>query len=571
MVRKRDPAGGGGTTSPSTTSTTEKPDDKSGKNRGPAGGVESPTSSSPGIGMRDALYYIEKHTGIPSASEDFYYIAGHGYMKVPVRDKSIGHQPIPENRMFNFGLSWGRDGTITTPISPVTGLAYTSATHAALSYDPSSDWQDGNWYKSIGGIMYYSLSNYVRSNNTLTAAQKVTIVKALVAYLEIAMATILFYTYYLNNIDGRLNGALNAVLSSSGGSVLWTGRDDALGRIVQNLKENYFPWEMFDFLAMRPGFAGCVPWQTPWYKYFIGVPTLGGEFLDGLTRISDAWRSTIQFKHPETYLREQGLWKKFITDVVPILFNRQNWQRSIGIDFREYLTGIGWTGRDYRHVTRDWITHKFWTHPFDETLGVGQFKLPKHGVTDVVTTLKAYYWNSNEEGNIFFLHPDSYLGMVYTPFLDPFMFLYHVVNNYSANNDGASPTLSQSLQGGIAYDTSVTDLDYNEFLGMFPKMALEYQDFELVEPDPDININATIGSGANWFDLIQASNAFARPFTMPDYHWYTERKWLHRCMAGFLGISDMNDIEIYKLQRPIGADAGAGPTDQSQGDIDSTR
>jgi hypothetical protein len=519
--------------------------------------------------LRNMLMLTEKSTEVSSISEDFYEFSQNGvHMKVPVRSECVVSQPEHDQNIIHFGLDWGNDGTITTPVDPICGLAYASATQKDISYDPATPWQGENWYLSHGGRLYYTLENNIRANNSVSAADRIKIVKALVAYDEIARAVMLYLTYYHNRIDGQLNLILDTILSSSGGSAMFSSRDDLLGQIVANIQENFFPWPLFDFWAPRDHNAYSL--QMPYHKYELFVPVDFNHFRAGMVRLFDAYETTNLYVHPMTYLKGEDLWRTFITDIVPLLWTKQSWKSYVGIDVREYLASIKWAPLSYDYMKIEWLLNKFFVHPFDELAGVGQHELPKHGVTDVVTTMDTYYWESSDTraaGKVFYLGQDAYKGRALeSPWLDPIRFV-GITYNYTANNDDADPNASQSLRGNIAYNgASYTDLSYNEYLSHFKRLAFGFQDFELAEPDPDININAQIdtdGFEVNWMEHLLYKDAFKFPIRMPNRKWYFNKRKLHKMYAYFLNLQ-LDDVEQYKLQQAV--DSGNLPSNQLDGD-----
>jgi hypothetical protein len=418
--------------------------------------------------------------------------------------------------------------------------------------------------------MYHAIENNIRANNTISAANMIKMVKALVAYDEIARAIMLFLAYYNCRIDGQLNYILGKILSSSGGSAMFSSRDDLLGQIKASIQEQFFPVKFFDFWKDRQ--HQCFSLQAPWYKYLLFIPRAPLTYRAGLARLFDGWISTYNYKHPETYLKEEGLWNSFVTDLVPNIFNKTNFQGYIGHDPENYLQQIGWTPVSYDHIQIEWILNKFWLHPFDETLGIGQYKLPKHGTTDTVTTMNKYYWDGNDntaKGNVFYLGQDAYVDgpkVMYSPWLDPVQFV-GVAENYESNDDTADYLASQTVSGTLSYDgNTYTALSYNEWMALFKKLALEFQDFELAEPDPDININAQIASDGytvNWMIHHLYRDHFKFPFKMPDRHWYWNPRKLRVQYSLFLNVN-LDDVELYKIQRPRDA-ANLSPDEEDGG------
>jgi hypothetical protein len=520
--------------------------------------------------LRNLLSFIEKGTEVSSVSTDFYKMTMDGvHNQVPVRSEVITSQPLPQQQIIHFGLEWGYDGTITTPIDPMMGVARVAATHAALTYDPSTEWQGEDFYLSHGGRMYHALMNNIRANNTISSANMLKLVKALVAYDEIARAIMLFNAYYHCRLDGQMNRIVSMILSSSGGSNMFSSRDDLLSQIIANVSENFFPFKFFDFWKNRS--HQCFSLQAPWYKYELFVPTCDQAYISGLARLFDAYISTTQYIHPKTYLQSEGLWNIFLTDLVPLLWAKVPHHQYIGYSPVDYLARIGWTPLSYDHVQIEYILNKFFTHPFTETLGIGRNKLPKHGVTDTTTTMNLYYWDGNTlsaTGKVFYLGQDAYIegpSVAYSPWLDPIRFV-GIAQNYDANNDACHYLNGQNIIGNINYvGDTWTELSYGEWLGLFKRLAFGFQDFELAEPDPDININAQIvtdGFGVNWMEHMLYRDHFKFPFKMPDRHWYWNPHQLHKQYAAFLNLK-MDDIELYDRQQPI--DAGNQSPNETEG------
>jgi hypothetical protein len=274
-----------------------------------------------------------------------------------------------------------------------------------------------------------------------------------------------------------------------------------------------------------------------------------------MTSLFDAWVATTQHKHPQQYLEEEGLWQTFINDVVPLLWGKQNFQNYIGVNLLQLLKGIGFQTTSYNYMMIEWILTKFHLHPFDELLGTGQNQLPVDGVDDVSTTMKAYYWDTNGKGKQFYLSPEAYLiepERYYSPWLDPIQFV-GILENYASDDDACVTGCGQTLTGGIDYTgVTYTDLSYNEYLALFTKLAFEYQRFDLVHPDPDIDINDQIASDGyipNWWEHLLYKQPFKYPFKMPDLHWYYNPRKIYKMYANFLNLT-LDDVELYKLQRP---------------------
>lgn len=531
---------------------------------------DTPSGASEGGGaaimrLRNILEFVEKNTGVASTSMNFYEYTDDGcHQKVPVRAETVAPQPIPDKRVLHFGLEMSFDGTITTPIDPITGIAYSASSYKGFTYDPTSVWQTGDWYKSHGGRIYFALINNIRANNTFTEAELVKIVKALIGYDDIFRSLMLFYTYYNVKSDGWLNYILDTILSSSGGSSMFNTRDDLRGQIIAAFQEQFMPVPMMKFWVKRRYNAFST--QYPWYKYTLLLPSSTYQYYQGIARLFDAYVTTNNWMHPETYLRNEGLWNRFCTDLVPLLFDQKTWKSYIGFNPEEVLASFGWLPLSYDHVQIEYLFNKFFCHPFDEYLGLGPHELPFDVKSGARCTGSLYYWDAAGNGQEFYLGPDAYMGTlaVYSPWLD-FVNFVGVIENYGANDDACNSNAGQVLRGGISWAGVVEPLEYDEFFTLFKRLAFRFQgDFELQQPDPDIAIYDEITAADAKFDLMMLyKDHFKYPFRMPDKHWYYETKHMHRMYVRFLGLT-WNDIEIYKLQRPRDWES----TNQLEGDKD---
>lgn len=508
--------------------------------------------------LRNAYLYVKKDTEITDYSDFYEFSADRVSMKVPVRAECIAEEPLFPQRVVHYGRTWSWDGTITTPIDPLVGIAWTAATFKGFTYDPSANWAGANWSLSHGGRIYFALINQIRASDAFTNAELLKIVKALLGYDEIIQAVMMFLTHYHTKDDGRLNILMDSILSSSGGSEMFRTRADLLSQVILNMQDNFFPYPIADFWKKRETSAYAM--QTPWWKYEILSP-LDDLEVTGLARLFDAWTTTNNWMHPQTYLENEGLWNRFCTDLVPLLWNKQKWDRYVGISPVQYLASIGWSAIQYDPVMFDWLRQKFWLHPFDETLGIGQDQLPKKDVDPAtgspsVHTMEKYYWGDDGKGVVFYIYQDAYIEDSYpdshisSPWLDPTRFV-GILANYAADDDAGEPRECQMLRANIQWDKTTVDLRYDTFYGLFPKY-LEYVGLELVEPDPDIDLNGTIysdeGAEPTWYKKILALQSFRHPFKMPAKHWYFDSRKLYALYSMWLGVN-RDDVELYKRQR----------------------
>lgn len=568
----RDGTGPGGSDSPE-----EDAAKKSNRRRKQKGGPvdKSPpketgsTSIASALSIRNTLSVVEKGTGIDPNSQDFYALNPQGYLKVPVRGEMNESAPILANRTIFYGYTWGpAGGTATTILSPFTAVTDTHTTAGPLTYDPTSQWQGANWWKSHGGCTAYALDNYIRSLNTFTAAERVKLVKAMMAFDEMARGIMLFLTYYYNRIDGPINKLLARIgWDNSGSNPMFASRDDLLGQVIHALEQDVFLWPYFNFWAHRPGHF-AVPMQLPYYKWTLFLPYELRTMHRAMARLFDAYDDvTGPFKHPQTYLREEGLWSRFLTDLVPLLWNKQKWQSYSGINLLEYLGAIGWRPRRTEHVYRDWIFNKFYVQPLTGgATGYTKNRTPYSQVETAYHYMTDWYWEASgstwDKGRVFYLHPDSYSGVVYTPFLDPIMFMGQVITNYAANNGDASEIGSQILRGSVDFTGEDFDaLTYDQFFSFFRRYAWKYTWLSVENESPDVDAN--VGTNCEtWPDMLQYLEMFRFPVRMPRYQWYTNRRWLHRLYAAFYNIA-LDDIELYRIQRQ--RESGSQPVYQQTG------
>jgi hypothetical protein len=516
----------------------------------------STTPKGTGVSFLDALFtlfFSQRKTLVPSGTENFYEYHENGcYMKVPVRQECISEQPQPTVHYLVPGWEWSSDGTITSPVDPLVGIAHNDATWSALSYDPTAVWQGANWYKYHGGRIYHVLTNWIKSNQILSEADMVKITKAILAYEEIARGAVILKLYFdLGLYRLAANKIQENVLATSSGSALHSTISEQLSQVVKCIAENFFPWPVLDFWLDR----GCKAYslQYPYYKYLIFIPNSQAMYAHvGIARLFDAYIGANQAYHPQTYLQAQGLWNKFRDNIVPLLWEKRDWEYYIGGQLYDELEK-----RNYRPVNYDadmffYYLNKFYTHPFDESSGVGIGKLPKRAVgEDAVKTMDEWYWDgsgSTAKGNKFYLPVTSFLGpkAITSPWLDPTRFA-GIVDNYAANDDGISVNYGQIIQK--VSDNDFAEIGYDELMPYFLKFAFEFQKLELVEPEADISLEST---SYLWKEmLIYINRIYCVPFNMPDRHWYMDYKKLRRLYANYLNLN-LSDIELYKVQKPSG-------------------
>jgi hypothetical protein len=159
-----------------------------------------------------------------------------------------------------------------------------------------------------------------------------------------------------------------------------------------------------------------------------------------------------------------------------------------------------------------------------------------------------------------------------SPWLDPVFHAGYITTNYGANNDACNNGQGETLQGGVDWAGSTfEDLTYNEWYAIFPK-SFEFSNWELAEPDPDINVNDQIATdysslgitgSPNWFEHMEKNDLFSFPFSLPDKHWYEDRRKLYVLYSLFLNLN-LNDVELYKIQRP--RESGMASIQQNQQD-----
>lgn len=501
--------------------------------------------------IRDALEFGKPYTPIVDRNEYYKFSPDGLFLTVPVRDECVQAQLQPSYHYLGWGWDWAYDGTVTSPIDPITGIAYNATTYAALSYDPSTPWQGSDWHKYHGGRLYFALNNYIKSNSLLSEADLIKIVKAIIRYERIGWAMMAAFVYWKTNLWLALATEASYALSSSEGSSIFSSISDLMSGINLETQVNFFPWPVLDFWIPRGLFA--VSKQTPWNKYLMFLPTLTSlQLRQMIASLKDGYVITSQWKNPQTYLQEEGLWNTFRDNIVPLLWGKQPFEFYTNKGLFQYLEDRG-----YRAIIHDvdwynWLTQKFWVHPFDETGGIGQYKLPKRAAQaeDGVKTMNDYYFSGStdgSDGNVFYLPDTSFQGpkALYSPWLDIMRF-YGIFDNYAANDDAAAASPSQSIR--LISGSGYAELDYNTWYSFFPKYAYEYTKLELVEPEADVTLHV---AGQNWAEFNMQNRKFCFPVKLPKKHWYTSKtqfKWLY---ASYLNV-DLRDVELYKVQRPSG-------------------
>jgi hypothetical protein len=479
-------------------------------------------------------------------------------MKVPVRAECVGVQPEPTVRYCVIGDKWGPDGVITSPISPITGLAYAS-TEADLSYDPTTPWTGADWYKSFGGWIYKAMVNSFRAQKYITSANLIKIVKAILAYSEMTRALMKFEMLYQLNMTYFENHILAEILSSSGGSALYSDRGTLRGKLRLATQERVFLWPFIMWWKNRQNRAYA--YQTPWYKYFMIVPW--SPLVPGnLARFFDAYIDTQEWKHPETYLREQSLWNVFRDNIIPLLWSKEPYTSYHGYPYDSVLAQSGWRAICYDGQYKEFLQKHFWTHPFSETLGVGQHELPSYAVPDspVTEKLSTYYWDSDGKGLQLLINGSAFLyplrtkqnSIVRSPWLDPFEFIYNVYANYESDDDACEEHQGLTITGPMKSDYTFNELTYDECLAFFPDLFNKYNQFETTLPDPDINVHdqlVTKTRGLTAWDVQEYVNNPAKiPVKMPALHWYHDKRRLYKFACAFLNIKP-DDTELYRIQR----------------------
>jgi hypothetical protein len=535
-----------------------KPKDKEVKKEEVVEEVEDQSAPNPSestlnaYAIRDALEFGKPFTPIEDRNGYYRWSPDGLFLAAPVRDECVKSQLIPSYHYIAWGWDWAIDGTVTTPVDPMTGIAYSASTYAALSYDPSVPWTGTSWEKYHGGRLYYALLNYIRSNQMFSEADLIKIVKAIIGYEKIGWAIMQCYIHWKANLWPLLDTYVRSeVLASSEGSALFGSISDLISGINLQTSVNFFPWPVLDFWIPRGLFA--LSKQNPWQKYLMFLPNIQSTMTRyGIASLTDSYTTTQNWKHPQTYLQEQDLWDDFRDKLVPLLWGKKSFESYTGIGLLKYLED-----RQYKAVIHDtdwfyWLTQKFFVHPFTETGGIGCGKLPKRAAQaeDAVKTMNDYYWEGSgdgSQGNVFYLPDTSFVGpkAVYSPWLDIMRF-HGILDNYAANNDNSSTDWAQTLR--LITGSTFTELDYNTLWSFFPKYALEFQKLELVEPEADITLHA---AGQNFSEMTMQNKKFLFPFKMPERHWYTQKtqfKWLY---ASYLGL-DLRDVELFKVQRPSG-------------------
>jgi hypothetical protein len=451
-------------------------------------------------------------------------------------------------------------GTHTNHKNVMSGSTVTYQQYAQLSYDPTDEWtgvsNENSWKESFGGILTKALTNSIRANKHVTEAEVIKMVMALLAYSQMFRATMRYYAWFTVNYTNPCKKMVSEILGSSGGSPIFSSKDELMSDLIKNYQEHVTPWPLMAFWADRP-WVKCLSFQMPWFKYLLMVPWNASTDVYDMARVFDGYVSTTQSFHPETYLRAQGLWNKFRDNILPLLWGKQTYTSYIGTDFRKFLYDIGYSPLAWDKQEINFHLHGFMLHPFNETLGVGERKLMKRAFDDITYTLEQWWWDSDGKGVDKILPADLFLvknankpdGVCRSPLLDPIIMNETMLYNYSAND---TQTSGPVLTGGMSSDYTISDLAYDEFFILCPWHAIEFQKMELVEPEPDISYQqsmAQLTRGESIVDIMKYLNfPDMIPCRLPDRHWYLDGRNLYKYGCAILNIRP-DDIELYKVQR----------------------
>lgn len=587
MVRKDEYSTGSTKPTTKTEDTSEEETATSSKSKGQGGqsgrggsGISKKAVLEEAVLIRDALSSVAKSSSslIDADSDNYYEYTVRGmHMKVPLRDEVHSSQPLPVQNVVTFGDRFNYEGSKTGFVDPFYGMAPTVAQYGALSMDPTSEWTDEiTWKDSFGGVIFKALINNIRANKHVTEAEMVKIVIALCAYAKMFRATMRFVSVYMINYTNICNVFKAAILSSSGGSALFSSKDEMIGDLVKNYKEHSIPWPLMAFWADRTGVTS-IGYQYPWLKYLLMIPYLPTYDKYDLARIFDAYVTTSVCYHPETYLKNQGLWNKFRDNIMPLLWGKVSYDKYIGVDITRYLYEIGWKPITFDPQLKSFYLNGFWTHPLGgETSGVGERKLPKRGLDNTVYTLESYYWDTNGHGKPKIFPADSFMlenknkpeTIKRSPWLDPIEWLGSIITNYSAN-DAQVGMGGLSLGGPVSSAGVRSDMTWDEYFSIFPFYCLEMNKFESVEPEPDEDVHAAMTDtemGENFIDMIKYLYLPDHvPCKLPDKHWYTGSRRLFLYGCAILNIKP-DDYEIYSIQKErteigaTGQQIGSGDT-----------
>jgi hypothetical protein len=315
---------------------------------------------------------------------------------------------------------------------------------------------------------------------------------------------------------------------------------------------------MWDFWMFRYG-CQAFAYQMPHYKYALAHPWFGSYITHMLARVQDKFANTsVQFFHPEYRLRDQGIWNKFRDNILPLLFGKQKYDAYQGIRYTDYLAARGWTPITMRQQMREFFEKKFHTHPFDETLGVGKFKLPKCHDGNV-HSLQDYYWDVTNGGKAqFILNAKAFLlgspqEMLVSPWTDPAYFNAYIILNYNSNDQAIQSLRGQYIGGAVNTSGVPAELSRGEYMAFFPHHAFKYNKYESIEPDPDIDVYSELNKterGFMWFDIYEYNhNMRVRPVRLPDIHWYTQHTRRFKLYGAAILNIRPDDVELYKVQR----------------------
>jgi hypothetical protein len=535
--------------------------------------------------LRDLLLFSERKTGIPSKTADFYEYTPI-YAKMPVRVESVGVQPVPNHKQISFGWFWTPTGTgsVTAPThhdDPITGVQDFETVlddWCDLSYDPSSIWSGSGWASSHAGRIFHTIDNNVRSHKHISLTDMQTMVKALIGYIEMALAVMWFTSYFRCRLDGYLNQAVSRILISDGGSQMFVNKDAIMSQIGRVFAENWFPYPVFDFWKDR--FMSVYSQQFDWYKYLLYIPYDKYRYLGGLARIFDAWLDDtvdLEMYHPETFLREEGLFDLFRDNFLPLLWGiGANFTKWVGVDVFNYLKNINFKPLKHNAVELQFIQKAFWLWPFDEAYGIGLDHLPQNWDDDDIGLVDWYMGDGyqaaedwEQPGQTIYVYPDAYLfdrfgrQIVHSPWLDLEMWCGNQISNYwSDEHQPAEHGIARTLRGQLNYEgTSFSELDYDEVITYFPDLFFRCTELETIKPDPDIDIITSIDGTPRFLDLIKYHDVFCVPYRQPPARWYMTnisgvRRKLKKFYSGFLGLT-LDDIEIYKQQRELPRHSGS--------------
>jgi hypothetical protein len=524
--------------------------------------------------LRDNLIFSERRSGISHLTDNYYEILPDGtYMKMPVRQESNGVQCVPNYKQISYGWFWSGGGTNGLgghnfdPINGMQDLDDNYASWADFSYTLATT--SSNWAYHHLGRIWHAIENNIRSHKNISAADIVKMVKALGGYVDMALGILFYTSYYHAHLDGYINKALAGILATSEGSPMFTTKDELRTQIIRVIQENWFPWPFFNFWKDR--FTNVLSMQMDWYKYMLFIPYDDNKYVGGLARIFDGFIDDAELVHPETYLREEGLFDLFRDNLAPLIWGiGDRFSMWTGINPEDYLKNIGFRPVEYNAVKLQFIRKGYFLWPFDETLGVGQDKAPQD-LDDNSLSLPDYFYgygyvagnDFDQPGQTIFVYPDAYLidrhnrNCCVSPYLDMEYWGSFGVQSHMGSDPAPSHGFGQTLRGSLDYaGETFSDLDYDEFIAFFPDMFLRCTELETIKPDPDIHLQEAMGATTpKHQDLVGMLDPFVLPFRMPPFRWcYPEIAGVRRKMdwqyCTFLGLK-LDDIEIFKQQRAL--------------------